>query len=158
MFLLKKYGKVLLVACLTAFVACAELPCSETGGVNLNAGFYSYDGVVLTDTLIPNLIMHFGQEEETIYSDTLKGKVQSIQFPLSMITDSSVVIFEFNNSKSDTLIFHYNTTLHLESHECGFVNFFEITSIDATNNQIDSVWISKNMVEYGDVENIKIYF
>ena len=75
-----------------------------------------------------------------------------------MIADSSIVIFEFNNADFDTLIFHYNQTLHLESHKCGFVEFFEITSIDEQTSQIDSVWVSSNLVEYGDKENIRIYF
>lgn len=158
MFLRKKYDKLILIIGLVAAVACSELPCSNTNGVQLNAGFYKYDGITLTDTLIPKLIMHFGLEDESIYSDTLSGSTQTIQFPLSMLADSSIVIFEFDTIHYDTLIFHYNKTLHLESHKCGFDDFFEITSIDATKNRIDSVWISNNIVDYGDKENIKIYF
>ena len=165
MFFQKRYRKLLWAIGLIVLVACSELPCSYTNGVLLHAGFYYYDGTTLTDTIIPNIVMHYGLEEEgfypdstkTIYTDTLK-KVQSLQFPLSMLVDSSVVIFEFDTLTYDTLVFHYNKTLHLESHECGFVDFFEITSIDATANNIDSVWISNNVIDYGGKENIKIYF
>lgn len=150
---------------LLAIAACSELPCSYTNGVQLNAGFYYFNGNTLTDTLIPNLIMHYGLEDQSLYSDSTKSiytdtlrTVQSLQFPLSMLADSSIVIFEFDTISYDTLIFRYNKTLHLESHKCGFDNFFEITSIEATNNRIDSVWISNNIVDYGEKENIKIYF
>ncbi|MFA9389131.1 MAG: DUF6452 family protein [Prolixibacteraceae bacterium] len=155
---MKKYIKLLGVALALILVACEELPCDDVDGVQLNAGFYSYDGVTLSDSAISKLILHFGLEENTIYSDTLSGSTTSVQFPFSMIADSSIVIFEFNEIDYDTLVFHYTKTLHLESHKCGFVHYFEITSIDATNHQIDSVWIWKNIVEYGDEENIKIYF
>lgn len=157
MFFLKKYGIVVIIFGLLALGACSELPCSEINGVQLYAGFYHFDGTTLTDTVVPDLIMHYGLEEQSIYSETLR-KVQRIQFPLSMLADSSVVIFEFDSVRFDTLVFHYNKMLHLESHECGFVDFFEITSIEATAHEIDSVWISKNVVDYGDKENIKIYF
>lgn len=159
MSLLKKICILFVCSVIIAFSSCEELPCTELDGVNVNASFYTYDGVSLADTVIRNLIIHYGLEEQRIYSDTLLGKSENtISFPLSMLDDSSIVIFEFDYTTFDTLIFHYNKYLHLESHKCGFVEFFELTDVEERTSLIDSVWISNSNILYGDKENIKIYF
>ena len=93
-----------------------------------------------------------------MYSSDIQGATNILALPLSMIVDSSTYIFDFGTKSFDTLTLKYSQYIHLESHECGFVNFYNIESYKITNNQIDSIWIRKDLVEYGDEENIKIYY
>jgi hypothetical protein len=138
--------------------ACDELPCDYTDGVNVYVGFYQYDGITLADTLIDSLVVYLMNDPESSYTDSMDDDTQSISFPLSMINDTSTVILKIGSFSADTIIFYYNKSLNLLSHTCGFVNFFEITNINTTNNQLDSIWIRDELINYDDDENIKIYF
>lgn len=156
--LLKRYNFIFGLAFMLMFISCEELPCKNTNGVQLNAGFYSYNGVAISDTSFYNLSLILGNDDSTTYTDSLKQITQTISFPLSMVSDSSRVILVYNILEADTLIFYYNKSLHLESHACGFDEFFEITEIKTTTHQLDSIWIRNDLVDYGTEEHIKIYY
>lgn len=143
---------------LASVFACAPTPCDDANGVQVNLGFYLYDGVQLTDTLIDSLVVYTMNDLETPYYDGTKTKISSIALPLSMISDTSAFVFQFDSLHIDTIEFYYTQYTRLVSHECGFVNFYNITNVTTTLNLIDSVWVRKNLVEYGDEENVKIYF
>lgn len=155
-----------IVALLSLFIyACDAPPCDDPDGVQVNMGFYYSDGNSLKDTLIDTLNVflykkNFSSEDDHIimYSSNIQGATSTLALPLSMIVDSSTFIFDFGTESFDTLTLKYSQYIHLESHECGFVNFYNIESYKITNNQIDSIWIRKDLVEYGDEENIKIYY
>jgi hypothetical protein len=149
---------LLAVITVLLLASCDELPCEHTNGVLLNAGFYVYNGVTLTDTSLQNLELELVNDDASVYRFEYNTSVQSISFPLSMLTDSSVVVLNYNNMQSDTITIHYTQSLHLESHQCGFDEFFEITDISATNHQLDSIWIRNEIVDYVQTEHIKIYF
>ncbi|MGF7140643.1 DUF6452 family protein [Roseimarinus sediminis] len=137
--------------------SCDELPCPDSNGVNLNVGFYTFDGRILADTTIDTINYILLNPAEDHYQQELI-RVQYFSFPLSMIDDSSTMILLYKDGVSDTITFYYERLLTLESHKCGFDNFFDINDIKASNNRLDSVWIRKDLVEYGEEENIKIYF
>lgn len=138
--------------------SCEELPCKHSNGVQLTAGFYVYNGVTLTDTSLQNLDLELGNDDSTVYQVQYEKSVQSISFPLSMLADSSLVVLHYGNLQSDTITIHYTQSLHLESHQCGFDEFFEITKIQTTNHQLDSIWIRNEIVDYVQTEHLKIYF
>lgn len=141
----------------TLFMACEELPCDDTNGVQLNLGFYKINKALLADTTIDTITVQLYNVIDTPYTETFYAK-QSLNLPLSQLADSSTIIFVYKDSIFDTLIFRYNQSLILENHKCGFATFFELNNITCTSNRLDSVWIRKNLVEYGDEENVKIYF
>jgi hypothetical protein len=162
-----------IITLLSLFIyACDAPPCDDADGVQVNLGFYYFDGNTLQDTLIDSMNVFLYKEESTTdtlnssiekdflvaYSYKTQGNTQSLSLPLSMIVDSSTFIFEFDSCCFDTLTLWYSQYLHMESHECGFVNFYNIKSYKITTNRIDSIWIRKDLVEYGDEENIKIYY
>ena len=153
--LLQKTGWIALLFVL--FMSCEELPCEDSNGVQVNLGFYQFDGRSLADTTIDTLTLQLYNEIDTPYTD-FYTQIQTLSFPLSQIADTSTVIFMYKDSVFDTLVFHYDKTLLLENHKCGFDYFFEINKITSTSNRMDSVWIRKNLVEYGDEENVKVYF
>jgi hypothetical protein len=148
----------LIVLIIFFICSCDTPPCEDTNGVQVNLGFYHFDGKALKDTLIDSLNIFLKNDSASHFSDGTKKKTGEVALPLSMITDSSTFIFQFDSSVNDTLTFRYTQHLKLVSYECGFVNFFNITSYETTTNRIDSVWIRKDLVEYGNEENIKIYF
>jgi hypothetical protein len=126
--------------------------------VKANLGFYHFDGIILRDTLVDSLNVYLKSDSTSLYYNGLNEETDSIALPLSMNADSSTFIFQFDSLVRDTITFRYKQYLKLVSHECGFVNFFNITGCTTTTHRIDSVWIRKDLVEYGKDENIKIYF
>jgi len=148
----------LLFLTVVSFYSCDAPPCEDSDGVKANLGFYSFEGNVLQDKLIDSLCILLKNDSSTLFFDGTKLETGSIALPLSTIADSSTFIFKFGSASTDTLTFRYTQYLKLISHECGFACYFNITSYETTNNQIDSVWIRKDLIEYGDEENIKIYF
>ena len=133
-------------------------PCDDANGVQVNLGFYSYQGTTLKDTLIDSLVIFAIDNQPVLYSDGTGLKKSSQPLNLSMLSDTSVFIFQFGTDATDTIEFYYTQYTRLVSHECGFVNFYDLTGIKTTNNLIDSVWVRKDLVEFGDEENVKIYF
>jgi hypothetical protein len=133
-------------------------PCDDANGVQANLGFFYYDGTELTDTLIDSLVVYTFDKEPVPFFDGTKTKNSTVALQLSMLNDTSIFIFEFGTDGTDTVKFIYTQYTNLVSHECGFVNFYELQEVKSTTNLIDSVWIRKELVEYGDDENVKIYF
>jgi len=133
-------------------------PCEDANGVQANLGFYYYSETTLNDTLIDSLVVYALNEDLVLFFDGTQTRNQTIALPLSMISDTSIFIFQFGKDGTDTLEFRYTQYTKLISHECGFVNYFDISEIITTHNLIDSVWVRKELVEYGDEENVKIYF
>lgn len=158
--LMNKYKIVIVTVFISIILtySCIVDPCKYPEGVKANIGFYKFNGNILKDTLIDSLQVIIINGSNDLYYDGTKTKVKSVSLPLSMINDSSTFIFKFDNTIQDTLVLYYDQYLHMVSHECGFVNFYNILNSKVTNNNIDSLWIRKELVEYGNEENIKIYF
>jgi hypothetical protein len=148
-----------IIGLLLSFFSCqSPPPCEDANGVQVNLGFFYNSGTALSDTLIDSLVVYALTDKSTLYFDGTKTKDSTIALPLSMTSDTSVYIFNFGTEGSDTLEFCYIRHPKLVSYECGFVVFDTLTGVNVTHNHIDSVWIRKDLVEYGDEENVKIYF
>lgn len=147
-----------LIIIIVAVSSCTADPCEYPDGVRANIGFYTFDGKSLQDTLIDSLKVYLLNDSLTVFYDGKSKEIKTIALPLSMISDTSSFIMEFESGIKDTLTFVYTQYLKLVSHECGFVNYYNITNYEVSNNLIDSLWIRKDLVEYGNEENIKIYF
>lgn len=155
----KVFFAVLLFALSIQFFSQCDQPyCEEKGEVALNVGFYKYTNNIIADTLIDSVSIYIGPNLDTLFYNELEAKTNKVAFPLSPLVDTVKVVFQFNKAINDTLAIYYNRELRMVSHECGFVHFFKIDTITTTNNKIKSIWISKDFVEYGSKENIKIYF
>lgn len=138
-------------------VSCDVLPCTEFDGVQLHAGFYTMDDAIVQDTTIDSMIIYPLNAEEAYYNGTSR-KSSSISLPLGVDSDTTTYVFYLDSISYDTITFIYARQLNLISHECGFEHFFNLEEVRYTCNRIDSVWIRKDLVEYGEVENIKISF
>ena len=154
---MKKLLFILAVVALAVSVnSCEELPCPYNDGAGVNALFFELDGV--TEITIDSFAVTLLNNPNDPYTEDYTFGVKSIRFPLSIIDDSSSVIITFKDMVADTLVFYYSQEVKLINHQCGFDTFFTISEVSTTTNRINSVWVSKELVEYGNRENIKIYF
>lgn len=151
------FSTIVVSVFLLFLVSCTPPTCEVSGDVQLNATFYRIENNTVKDTLVGSFELWLGQNFDTIYYDASLGKTQSLSFPLSPSSDTTQVIIKFNETIADTLSFFYTRNLTMVSHECGFVYYYDLKSTETTTHQIKSVWVSKALVEYGTVENIKIY-
>jgi hypothetical protein len=140
------------------FTACDKPPCDDSDGVQANLGFYKVQKYVYKDTTFKNLEVVTLDNPSEPLKYVLSSTAKSIYLPLSKMSDTSIFILKFNAISWDTISFYYNKELKLESHECGFDFFFHLTKVVSTNHMIDSVWIRKELIEYGTKENVKIFF
>ena len=133
------------------------LPCLEYDGVQLNSGFYKIENAIVQDTTIDSLIV-YPLNSETAYYNGIARRPSGLSFPLQVDNDTTSYVLNLDSLVYDTITFIYTRELVLESHECGFETFFHLQELRYTCNRIDSVWIRKELVEYGEVENVKISF
>jgi len=149
----------LFITCFALLESCDQPPCADSDGVQLNAGFYQANGISVKDTAIKNLTTWIlGQDETASLSKIMSDNYKIMYLPLSKTSDTSVFVLNFDTLGTDTLTLHYTRELKLISHECGFDFFFELSRAKTTTHVIDSVWIRKAYVEYGEQENVKIFF
>ena len=59
--------------------------------------------------------------------------------------------------EADTIKLEYDAIPYFESHECGAMFNFRITGIEYTLNAIDSIAITRTLINNDDVASIKIY-
>jgi hypothetical protein len=136
-------------------LACSKPPCEVNGDVQLNASFYRNVNNSVKDTLVDSVALVLGLQLDTVYFET--NKTKSLSFPLNINSDTTTVVVTFDQKVSDTITFVVKRDLKMISHECGFAYYFEIQKVESTTNRIKSIWVSKELVEYGTKENIKIY-
>jgi hypothetical protein len=148
-----KIGTFFLFSLLVIF-SCEKPPCENYNGAQLNLGFFESDGTTLIAKSIDSLTVYAGNA----FYDGSTLSLTTLALTLSNSKDQSEFIFLFKDGRSDTLVFNYLRETKLVSHECGFVNFYTLTGVTTTTNVIDSVWVRKELVEYGKEENCKIYF
>ncbi len=154
--LLKSLKRIGVVATVLLLAACQTAPPCEYDEVTLKASFYKVKQSVLKDTLFTGLSVYIGADTlEPLFKNKT---VKAVQLPLSMTADSSVFLFRYDSITFDTLIVKHTFDLKLVSHECGFVGFFNIEEVAASNTAIDSIRIPKKLVDYGIQENIRIHF
>ena len=147
-------GFFIVIGVISMFSSCNNDNCyGNSTGIPL-AGFYSGDKAAT----IQNLTVYgIGAPND---SAILRGTSASkVYLPLSLTKSSCQYVFDYNTEgvMNDTLSLTYNAIPYFESHECGAMYNFRITSWDYTNNAIDSVTIHDTMITNADVVSIKIY-
>lgn len=138
----------------TAFSSCNNDNCfGNSTGIPL-AGFYNDDDAVV----VPNLTVYGigAPNDSAIIRSTSTNQVY---LPLSITKSTCHYVLDYNTegTKNDTITFNYNAIPYFESHECGAMYNFMITSWEYTQHNIDSVTIKDPMITNADVVSIKIY-
>jgi hypothetical protein len=153
-----KIGVIIgLATIMIGMLSCEELPCPGDQAVMAKIGFYEIDGSIINDFFIDSFNVEYLNSGSS-YIDTFFTERNSIDIPLSINSDSTTIVIKYKNTTTDTLLLKSERTLKLISHECGFDTFFEINELETTQNQLDSAWLRRDIVDYAELENIKIYY
>ncbi len=149
---------LLLFVTLFFVTACDELPCPNESGIQVNMGFYLIENNIISDLFIDSLTIEYLNPNNENVSEFLGRQRQFIEIPLSITSDTSTFVLKFKDDIADTILIKSDRTVKLISHQCGFDTFFDINEIQTSSNKLDSVWLRRDVVDYADFENIKIYF
>ena len=80
----------------------------------------------------------------------------SFSLPMSYNRPEDVLVMQTNNL-FDTIKVEKTNTPHFESPDCPTTMFHQIKSVRHTSTFIDSVTITRNLVDYDQTENIRIH-
>lgn len=118
------------------------------------AGFYRENNAVAINSLT---VYGIGAPNDSVIID--KASAKNVYLPLRLSTSSCKYVFNYNTEGvgNDTITLGYDAIPYFESHECGAMYNFKITSMEHTSNAIDSVIISDPLITNADVVSIKIY-
>lgn len=149
-----------LLCMLTAFAAafmlqsCNNDNCiGNSTGIPL-AGFY-HDGATVSVT---NLTVYgIGAPNDSVIIDKTTASKVYMPFRLSTSDCQYVLNYNIEDVKNDTITFNYQAIPYFESHECGAMYNFKITSCEHTTHAIDSIIIPNPMITNADIVSIKIY-
>ena len=152
-------NNTILILVMTASLAviatsCNNDNCTGNGSAIPLAGFYNGDKQVSIASLT---VYGIGAPNDSVIID--KTSASSVYLPLRLSTNSCKYVFNYNTEGllNDTLSLSYDATPYFESHECGAMYRFKITSMEHTTHSIDSVRIPEPVITNADVVSIKIY-
>ena len=138
-----------------ALTACDSIDCTLYNTVSLACSFYSEgQAVKLTDTLTVSAL-----GTDSILVNSLIG-ASKLELPLSYSQDADTLVLRIYGEEydlSDTLWVEKTNTPHFESPDCPTTMFYQIKSVRHTSTFIDSVTITRNLVDYDQTENIRIH-
>ena len=138
-----------------ALAACDSIDCTLYNTVSLACSFYSEgQAVKLTDTLTVSAL-----GTDSILVNSLIG-ASKLELPLSYSQDADTLVLPIygeEHNLSDTLWVEKTNTPHFESPDCPNTMFHQIKSVRHTSTFIDSVTITRNLVDYDQTENIRIH-
>ena len=144
-----------------ALVGCSSINCPLN-----NTVYTQYDlkkSTATADTLRDTLTVWISRDSNT---DTVLLNRQlnatTLQLPISYTGDEDVLFFRRcaagGSPVIDEVRIKKTNTPHFESVECSPNYFHEITSVETTNNGIDSIVVKNKTVDYNARTNFYIYF
>lgn len=144
---------IVLAASFAIILSCNDNCIGNSTGIPL-AGFYNGDKQVTINNLT---VYGIGAPNDSVIID--KTSAKSVYLPLRLTTSNCKYVFNYNTDgvPNDTLSLGYDAIPYFESHECGAMYNFRITSMEHTYHAIDSVRIPEPMITNADVVSIKIY-
>lgn len=153
----KKTKQVVLIA-LSALAglatSCNNGNCPGNSNAIPLAEFYQ-DG---SSVIINNLTVYgIGAPGDSLILD--EASASSVYMPLHISTGNCCYVLDYNTEglEADTIKLEYEAIPYFESHECGAMFNFRITGIEYTLNAIDSIAITRTLINNDDVASIKIY-
>jgi len=142
------------IVAMALMAACNNDNCiGNSTGIPL-AAFYEGDEAVQ----VPNLTVYgIGAPNDSLIIDNTTAS--QVYLPLSITKNSCQYVLNYNTDgiANDTITLNYSETPYFESHECGAMYNFNITSWEHTRHAIDSIAIPVPLITNADVVTIKIY-
>lgn len=135
-------------------VSCNNDNCSGNSNAIPLAAFYEGQ----SNVSVPSLTVYGigAPNDSCIISET---SATQVYLPLRLEVTSCQYVLDYNveGIENDTISLKYDAIPYFESHECGAMYNFNITSFAYTKNVIDSIAIPNSKITNADVVSIKIY-
>lgn len=154
---------VILLLIFGMFLSCSNSECYDNKNSLPLAGFYTSQAKPLAISLDSISILGIGAPGDSILQDSVRSLSQ-VYLPFRIDQNSTTYEIRYLSGLfglyriTDRITFNYDIIPMFVSTACGAVYYYKITSIDHTNNLIDSVICPTGEITNANVENLKIYF
>ncbi len=149
------YALVSLLAGTALTTACDTIDCTLYNTVSLRCSFYSGGKAVkLDDTLTVS-----APGTDSILVNRMLGAT-NLELPLSYAQDEDTLVLHVYGPEidlRDTLWIKKTNTPHFESPDCPTNMFHKIQAVRCAGTFIDSVTITRSLVDYDQSENLRIH-
>ena len=158
--------KILYTLLLVTLGACTNIECPLDNIVVMTGGLYNAEDGKVT-TLHDNELSITSADGEYVLLNRVKD-ISSFEIPLRQGVGNDTLLFWLENSVGqvavDTLFLQYTDSPHFESLDCPAALFHSLKEARCTSHPLSElpltlhkVEIVRSLVDYDDVENLKIY-
>ena len=120
--------------------------------------FYTLDPeteVVSNDTLDSLTVTAFGTDSIIINN---QKKVHDLSLPLRYTADSTVLVFRYSKTLTDTLVVYQTNTPYFLSMDCGYQMKQSIKDVNYSRHSLDSIRIVNKEAGIYGTENLKLFY
>lgn len=144
---------------LSVVISCSEeADCSMATRAMMQCYFYTLDPeteVVSNDTLDSLTVTAFGTDSIIINN---QKKVHDLSLPLRYTTDSTVLVFRYSKTLTDTLVVYQTNTPYFLSMDCGYQMKQSIKDVNYSRHSLDSIRIVNKEAGIYGTENLKLFY
>ena len=152
------FGAVLFPVFSIAISCSEEAGCSMTTRAMMQCYLYTLDPdtkVVSNDTLDSLTVTAFGTDSVIINN---QKKVHDLSLPLRYTADSTVLVFHYSKTLTDTLVIHQTNTPYFLSMDCGYQMKQAITDVRYSRHSLDSIRVANKEAGIYGAENLKLFY
>lgn len=158
------FGPLVFISLLVPFVVgCSTSECFDNQNSLPLAGFYSSTKDPKAISLDSITILGIGAPGDSILQDSVRTLSQ-VYLPFRIDQNSTTYQIRYLSGLAgmlritDRITFNYDIIPMFVSTACGTVYYYKMTSIEHTDNFIDSVVCPGGEITNANIENLKIYF
>ena len=144
---------------LSVVISCSEeADCSMATRAMMQCYFYTLDPeteVVSNDTLDSLTVTAFGTDSIIINN---QKKVHDLSLPLRYTADSTVLVFRYRKTLTDTLVVYQTNTPYFLSMDCGYQMKQSIKDVNYSRHSLDSIRIVNKEAGIYGTENLKLFY
>jgi hypothetical protein len=161
---MKKPIKLILIAAFTlailemCTISCAsESNCSTSGRAMLRGVFYTKDNEGVKDTItLDSLTITALGTDSVILND--QKKVPYVLLPLRYTNDTTVFVFHYSSTLTDTIAIRHTNTPSFVSMDCGYEMKQALTDIHYTEHKLDSLSVKSSSTNTDGTTNLELYY
>lgn len=144
---------------LSVVISCSEeADCSMATRAMMQCYFYTLDPeteVVSNDTLDSLTVTAFGTDSIIINN---QKKVHDLSLPLRYTADSTVLVFRYSKTLTDTLVVYQTNTPYFLSMDCSYQMKQSIKDVNYSRHSLDSIRIVNKEAGIYGTENLKLFY
>lgn len=144
---------------LSVVISCSEeADCSMATRAMMQCYFYTLDPeteVVSNDTLDSLTVTAFGTDSIIINN---QKKVHDLSLPLRYTANSTVLVFRYSKTLTDTLVVYQTNTPYFLSMDCGYQMKQSIKDVNYSRHSLDSIRIVNKEAGIYGTENLKLFY